>query len=852
MISDENRDKMRRIQDDKEHLVQLNKSAERKPFRLDGYVNMLNKYGTAQDNSEHYHYALENQTPDTVLTTNYETNGLFAKIIDIPAQEAVKKGFKLNISDEKVEEYIQKKIRKLKFFTVAEDSLKWSRLYGGALAVMIIDDGESDLAKPVNWKKAKAIEEIVTYERSLVTPDYFSLYSGYGVYGEKIHSKFRMPEYYNVFSMYGSFRVHESRCLIFRNGKMPEQASTSDFRFWGIPEYNRIKRALREAITAHGDAVRLLERCVQAIYKMKNLSQLLSTDEGEDQALRRLEVIDMARGILNSIAIDSEGEDYDFRSITLTGVKEVIDSACNMLSALTEIPQTKLFGRSPAGMNATGESDLENYYSFIDKIREAQLRDNICSLVDGIIQIGMNRGELSEKPDYELEFEPLWNEKESDRANIDQTNAQTDLVKAQTAQMYVDLGVLDPSEVRKNLKEEGKFRIEDEELPQSASAEEPFAAILSKLDRKDERDLSGVGVLVVKDGFILCGNRDDNNQLGGPGGHIEVWEDAEQAAKRETEEEFGITIEDLVPLGKLEGLSPEYGKPFIFLATDFKGSPLTNTQEMRNNRFLPLSALKNEVLYEPFSRSIEKLLFLLSSSLTPEQNNDIMKLDKGWSEADHPRDENGQFTSGSGSAKGSKSHENNSPEGKSEDKPSGGSVSTSAAKFGGRSSKDFAADIATAKASVSPEKAWRVTAHTQDELDKDYQGAKLHTTSGGSTVAVSQDGDIISVCKKQGDKTTGRELLEMAIANGGTKLDSYAGNHGFYTKCGFEPISWCEFNQEYAPSDWNPELYDKEPIVFYRYTGKQYTESLDDFLARVPASKDYDEAQKTRDSHLED
>lgn len=645
VLTDENREKLRQIQSDQQQLVQISRQSERKPFRIDGYMNLLNKYGTAQDNSEHYFYALENQTPDTVLTTHYETNGLFAKIIDIPAQEAVKKGFKLNIADEKVEEYIQKKVRKLKFFGVSEDSLKWSRLYGGALAVMLIDDGSDDLARPVNWKKATKIEEIITYERALVTPDYSSLYSGYGVYGEKRTSKFRMPEYYNVFSIYGSFRVHESRCLIFRNGKMPEQASTSDYRFWGIPEYNRIKRALRETITAHGDAVRLLERSVQAIYKMKNLSQILSTDEGEDQALRRLEVIDMARGILNSIAIDSEGEDYDFKSITLTGVREVIDSACNMLSALTEIPQTKLFGRSPAGMNATGESDLENYYSFVDKIRETQLKDNLCTLVDAIVRVGINSGELTEAPEYELEFEPLWNEKESDRATIDQTNAQTDFVKAQTAQLYIDMGVLDPAEERRRLKNEGKFGIEDEELPQQES--EPLAGLLSQLGHSDAADVpDSVGVLVIKDGMVLCGDREDNHQVCGPGGHIESWEDAEQAARRETEEEFGITVENLVPIGMIGGMRQEYGKPFLFLATDFKGSPLINTQEMRNNRFLPLSALKNEVLFEPFSRSIAKLL----SELTEGSESDIISMDAEWNENDHPRDENGRFTSGGGSS----------------------------------------------------------------------------------------------------------------------------------------------------------------------------------------------------------
>ena len=639
VLDDEAKNRLRQIEENNRAIEAHSDTSERKPFRVDGYINLLNKYGTAQDNSEAYRYASENQTPDTILMTHYEQNGLFGKIIDIPAQEAVKKGFKLNIADAAVEEYIQKKVRRMKFFTTVEESLKWSRLFGGALAVMIIDDGINDLTKPVNWKKAKKIDEIVVYDRSVVTPDYQSMYRGVGVYGTAQRSKFRMPEYYNVFSIYGSFRVHESRCLIFRNGKMPEKASTSDYRFWGVPEYNHIKRAMRETITAHGDAVKLLERSVQAVYKTKNLAQMLSTDEGENDVLRRLQLIDTARGILNSIAIDADGEDYDFKTITLSGVKEVIDSACNMLSALTEIPQTKLFGRSPAGMNATGESDLENYYSFIDKIRESQIKDNLCSLIDGIIQIGINNKELTERPDYELEFESLWNEKESERATIDQTRAQTDLTIAQTAQLYIDMGVLDPAEERKRLKNEGKFGIEDEELPQQE--EEPLAGLLQSLQRKDSKDspykgATGVGVLVVKDGKFLVGNRDDNNQVGSPGGHIESWEDAERAAMRETEEEFGITLKNLIPLGMLDNLPQEYGRSFAFLSTDFDGTPLTNTQEMLNNRFTELQGLQNEVLYEPFKAALDKLFSVLEINAMYSDDEDDTPKDVDTDEADTP------------------------------------------------------------------------------------------------------------------------------------------------------------------------------------------------------------------------
>ena len=64
-----------------------------RPFRQDGFVNLLNNYGTAKDTSEHYVYESEDPLMDDELERFYEGNGLFSRIIDLPAEEAVKHGF---------------------------------------------------------------------------------------------------------------------------------------------------------------------------------------------------------------------------------------------------------------------------------------------------------------------------------------------------------------------------------------------------------------------------------------------------------------------------------------------------------------------------------------------------------------------------------------------------------------------------------------------------------------------------------------------------------------------------------------------------------------------------------------
>lgn len=669
-----------------------------RPHREDGYVNLLNKYGTKQDNSEAYKFEREPVIPDMQLTGLYEGNGLFSKIIDTPAEEALKHGFDLNLKSDELNAFVEDALDDLEWEEKAATAIKWARLYGGALIVMLIDDGRG-LEEPVDWEHIRSIDELRVYERSIVQPDYASLYQqdygGKGV-GNRV-SKFGQPEYYYVSSIYGSFKVHESRCLVFRNGVLPEQTSNATYLFWGMPEYVRIRRALRETVTAHTDSVKLLERSVQAIYSMKGLASLLTTDGGENQVLKRLQLVDTSRGLLNSIAIDSEGEQYDFKTFQFSGVKDVIDATCNMLSALTNIPQTILFGRSPAGMNATGDSDFESYYNFVEKIQRLMLKRNLRTLLDVVFRAGIASGDVAEEPDYKLEFKPLWSLSDTEQAAVDQTKAQTALVKAQTAQAYVDMQALDPTEVRRRLASDEEFDVEDiiseddeDDLLQSLLGTEPSAMSDVEAAQKnieqgqapggeeqsatvaptatppttnaDATDTDyGVGVLVVQDGRFLCGTRLKGGSVGGPGGHIEAGESPEDAAIRETQEEFGITPKDLMPVAFLSDLKPPYCPSHVFLCTDFDGSIRCADGEMTSPGFITaekvaeLSTQNPERLFPPFAQSITALLDVLSSNpgLTSDAQNAKMKDRMDFNEADHPRDENGQFAEGEGSSSGS-------------------------------------------------------------------------------------------------------------------------------------------------------------------------------------------------------
>ena len=736
-----------------------------KAYRGDGnYQNFLTRYGTQRDSSEYYSFVSDADVTDMELSTFYEQNGLFARVIDAPAEEAVKHGFEIkDLEDDETQAFIDECMDELDWEETAMQCLKWARLFGGSIAVMLINDGRS-IDEPVNWDKIKSIDDIRIFDRSVISPDYSSMYKYDNMDGQDPFrtrgSRLGYPEWFHVSSRNGMFTVHETRCLIFQNGVLPENTVTSDYQFWGIPEYVRIHRAIRDVEVAHGMAPKMLDRSVQAIYKMANLSNLLQTEEGENVVLKRLSTIDMAKGLMNSMVLDANGEDYDFKSFSYSGVSDVINTTCNYLSALTNIPQTVLFGRSPAGMNATGSSDLENYYNYVERIQKRMLRSNLRYLLSVILQAGKHTGEIKHIPKINIEFNSLWSMTETEKVALDLQKAQVESAKAQTAAAYVQMQAIDPGEVRKRLAEDGEFDVEtlldefsEEELEENdpknqqqeggdpmaammggggGGGENPFAAMMgggggepqqpeqpeqpgqpeqpkeapepkpehkapkppkeeeelkkqlqkkkngnspdaapeaTKLpkdmdfedevnkdsenevsevpeekpvvkevvkkvepkenpeqvsiwDRLEVKDISetkprgGVGVIIMRgnDEILtatrIAGDAGGYGLIGGPGGHIEEMETPEEAAYRETEEEFGIRPVSLKEIDIIKDDDENVGESHIFLASQYYGEPECDDVEMREPVWRDLEMLLNmqDRLFKPFAESLRILI----------------------------------------------------------------------------------------------------------------------------------------------------------------------------------------------------------------------------------------------------
>lgn len=107
-------------------------------YRADGFSDVMRLYRsqTAQTG--------EVWIPDYDLAEKYQYNGLFSKIIDRPAEEALKHGMEYNVSDADLREFLDDALDRLDWEEKAVTAIRWARLFGGSIIVMLLETMAAD------------------------------------------------------------------------------------------------------------------------------------------------------------------------------------------------------------------------------------------------------------------------------------------------------------------------------------------------------------------------------------------------------------------------------------------------------------------------------------------------------------------------------------------------------------------------------------------------------------------------------------------------------------------------------------------------------------------------------------
>jgi hypothetical protein len=411
-------------------------------FGLDGYSNPASKIGMASPLMASGTFIRSNLSAEE-MSTAYAENWLARRIIDTPAEDATRAWYSISSPT------TQEQLRDLRWleaqYSIRQkltDAIRWARLYGGSIAVMniLLDDYVLDQPLDPNKLFTFCFQGLTVFDRTQVEPSQ-ELVCDFS------DRDFGLPKYYTVYiedEDGGSrpVRIHHSRVLRFTGRFLPRREMERE-EYWGASELVHIWDPLQRLSATAANIAELVNRANLLCLKSNDITEMLAagTDEHTESVLKLMETENHFRtsyGLQLLSANDSmENLKYDF-----SGLPQVFEMQMLEVTGAAEIPATKLFGRSPEGMNATGESDMRNYYEMISAIQEKDLRPALERLLPvmamsswGFIPDGL-----------EFLFEPLMTLSTEDQ--IRQAKEHAELLV-----LLLQAGVISKEEVREDLAE---------------------------------------------------------------------------------------------------------------------------------------------------------------------------------------------------------------------------------------------------------------------------------------------------------------------------------------------------------------------------------------------------------------
>lgn len=370
---------------------------------MDAFSNPLFRLGAgSQAPIEATQYPLTRMTDNyALLNSLYRDNWVVQNVVDTIPGDMLREWFTLtgDIDPARVDR-LERMMRATKLRERLKNGLCWGRLYGGAAGLILIR-GQEDLSQPLDLSAVMP----GAYQGLYILDRWSGISPNMELVSDPSDTDFGLPAWYDITDARGRTvtRVHHSRVIRFIGRELPFLEKAAEM-YWGESELEAIYDEIRKHDNVSHNMANLTFRANIDTMTVQNLDQLLSVG-GAAQQKRFWDTIQAQSAIRSNFGIQLINRDDTIQNTqyTFTGLKEVYDSMCLDVCGASHIPATKLFGRSPAGMNATGESDLQNYNDHVDGLRESVLRPILERLLPVLLMSAW--GDVPD--DVDISFPPL-------------------------------------------------------------------------------------------------------------------------------------------------------------------------------------------------------------------------------------------------------------------------------------------------------------------------------------------------------------------------------------------------------------------------------------------------------------
>lgn len=403
-------------------------------WRFDGFKNFISRLGFKGDKSQGNALNLSGVRiiSDEELASVWISDGIAKKIVSIRAEDALSQGMEFPNDKDGA---FQKELQRLKVFPLLKNALQWADLFGGCVILPMVEDGTMDMALPRADRKNAPVTQLRVYDRSRI----LSISTAW--VSDPNSPYFEDVEVFQLRKLNGdTFPVHASRLLVLKGESVPQNQylNNIDFRWWG----QSFLQPIFQDLAAYGISFQALTHLMQEAsvgkFKFPEITALLAQGSaGETKIINRMEMMNMGKSVTRSIFL-GEGEEFIRENLAMGDLAMGLAPFKEHVCAVTGFPATRVWGTSPGGLNATGESDTNSHY---DRIREYQTH-TVKPIAEPLFKMIARGAGMSENV-AEFEFKALGAPSQEKLVTMRSTQATTD-------KTYIDAGVLDADEVREN------------------------------------------------------------------------------------------------------------------------------------------------------------------------------------------------------------------------------------------------------------------------------------------------------------------------------------------------------------------------------------------------------------------
>lgn len=378
-------------------------------YLSDKLVNLVANLGTDRDKASGSVYAPVVMS-DIELSNAYRGAWLPRKIVDIPPLDATRRWRGWQATKEQIEK-IEAEEKRLDLRCKVKQAMTRARLFGGA--ALFIGTGERDASQPLNAERIQAggIKYLTVMNRRQLSPTELEQDPQSPLFGK--------PKAYRLAG--SAIDIHPSRLVIFIGAEHPDPELAMGNEFgWGDSVLQAVFEAIKQSDATMANTASLVFEAKVDVIKIPDFMQQLQDPGFEKRVLERIRLAATAKGINGALLLDKD-EEYETKTASFGGLPDIIDRFLQAVSGAADIPATRLLGQAPSGMNATGDSDLRNYYDRIQAIQELEMCPAMQLLDECLL-----RSALGSRPaEIHYIWKPLWQPTATEQSEINKRTAET-------------------------------------------------------------------------------------------------------------------------------------------------------------------------------------------------------------------------------------------------------------------------------------------------------------------------------------------------------------------------------------------------------------------------------------------